>query len=152
MTAQDFRNLFSHQQAANELYIKMLFPNDSKFSPYAYRMIWHIHIAQNVWSCRILKKEFKWNFEQEFDLHTLRMVIRENEEMLNQILDTMDLNAAIEYKNIKGESYQSLLSDILLHVSHHYSYHRGQIARCIREADVAPPPTDLILWRRQKIN
>jgi uncharacterized damage-inducible protein DinB len=55
----------------------------------------------------------------------------------------------VEYQNFAGQKFSSLLSDIITHVVNHGTYHRGQIARIIRESGVQPPSTDYIVFARQ---
>jgi uncharacterized damage-inducible protein DinB len=59
------------------------------------------------------------------------------------------LDRSIAYKNSKGESYKSLVRDILTHVFMHSAYHRGQIACDIRQAGSVPAYTDFIHGVRQ---
>ncbi len=59
-----------------------------------------------------------------------------------------DLGRAIAYVNSKGEAFESTVGDILLHVAQHGAYHRGQIARLLREAGHTPPYTDFIQFAR----
>jgi uncharacterized damage-inducible protein DinB len=44
--------------------------------------------------------------------------------------------------------FRSQISDILLHVALHSSYHRGQIAAAVRAAGVTPVNTDFITFAR----
>jgi uncharacterized damage-inducible protein DinB len=59
------------------------------------------------------------------------------------------LGETASYKNTKGESWSSTTRDILLHVTMHSAYHRGQIAADMRAAGFTPAYTDFILAVRQ---
>ncbi len=59
------------------------------------------------------------------------------------------LSEKIAYKNLKGQSNESLLSDIMLQLITHGPYHRGQIASLIKRAEGAPPATDFIIYARE---
>jgi uncharacterized damage-inducible protein DinB len=61
------------------------------------------------------------------------------------------LAATVAYKNSKGESWDSSVEDILLHVVIHSAYHRGQIAADMRAAGFTPAYTDFIHGVRQKL-
>lgn len=64
-------------------------------------------------------------------------------------LPPASLAGGVAYTNSKGERYESAVGDILLHVTLHSAYHRGQIASAIRAAGHAPPYTDFIHAIRQ---
>ena len=55
------------------------------------------------------------------------------------------------YKNLKGESYENTIDEILFHLINHGTYHRGQIITLLRESGVAQMvSTDLINWFRER--
>lgn len=54
----------------------------------------------------------------------------------------------VAYVNTKGEAFENTVADIVAHVVQHAAYHRGQIARALRAADVEPPYTDYIQFVR----
>jgi uncharacterized damage-inducible protein DinB len=55
----------------------------------------------------------------------------------------------IAYTNSKGEAWTSTVEDILIHVTIHSAYHRGQIASDLRSAGLEPAYTDYIHAARQ---
>jgi uncharacterized damage-inducible protein DinB len=61
------------------------------------------------------------------------------------------LATTVTYKNSKGESWESSVEDILLHIVFHSAYHRGQIATDMRAAGFIPAYTDFIHGVRQKL-
>ena len=61
------------------------------------------------------------------------------------------LGVAVSYVNSKGESWRSLVADVLTHVVLHSSYHRGQIAGQVRAAGAEPAYTDFIHATRSGI-
>ncbi len=76
---------------------------------------------------------------------------RENARTLEGVLRTVneiELARTYVYTNSKGESFQSRLDDILLHLFLHGSYHRGQIALLQRSDGQEPVYTDYIHYRR----
>lgn len=61
------------------------------------------------------------------------------------------LLASLPYKNIRGEHYTQPVAEIVLHLSNHGTYHRGQIVTMLRQLGVERiPQTDYILFTRQK--
>ena len=55
---------------------------------------------------------------------------------------------AVRYTSEQGDSFNSHLSDVVLHVVMHGTYHRGQIAMLLGRGNVPIPHTDLIRARR----
>ena len=53
------------------------------------------------------------------------------------------------YKNQSGSPFESNVADILLHVSSHGHYHRGQINALARAEGWQPVSTDYILFARE---
>ena len=64
-------------------------------------------------------------------------------EYLSRLTDT-ELGRRVSYVNSKGERWENSVRDILLHVTHHGSHHRGQIALLVRDSGSAPAYTDYI--------
>jgi uncharacterized damage-inducible protein DinB len=64
-------------------------------------------------------------------------------------LDAAQLSRRVAYVNSKGESWESTVEDVLLHVVMHSAYHRGQIASDVRAAGHTPAYTDFIHCVRQ---
>lgn len=60
------------------------------------------------------------------------------------------LRATLTYKNMKGQKFIGQVSDIILHLNNHGTYHRGQIVTLLRQLGVNKiPPTDYIVFRRK---
>jgi uncharacterized damage-inducible protein DinB len=59
------------------------------------------------------------------------------------------LDERVSYTNSKGEAWTSTAEDILVHVTIHSAYHRGQIASDLRAAGIDPAYTDYIHATRQ---
>lgn len=143
-----FLSLFEYHDQANQKVMDVLYPERTEISDYAYKMFRHIVMAHHIWNHRILKLDFQYEFWEPLNQEQLEKLMVQNSNELRQILETHDLESMIPFTNLQGQTYQMKLIDILSHVSHHYAYHRGQIARAIREAGIEPPKTDLMLFRR----
>lgn len=55
----------------------------------------------------------------------------------------------ISYKDLKGNSWQTPLWQIVLHVVNHASHHRGQVSAMLRAMGHTPPGVDLIFYYRE---
>jgi uncharacterized damage-inducible protein DinB len=64
-------------------------------------------------------------------------------------MDERRLESGITYRNTKGEPWTNSVGDILMHVTMHSAYHRGQIAAAMRAEGHAPAYTDFIHGARQ---
>ena len=58
------------------------------------------------------------------------------------------LDQTVPYRNSAGRDFRNSVRDIVIHVTMHGSYHRGQIARLVRASGGEPPYTDYIQYRR----
>jgi uncharacterized damage-inducible protein DinB len=65
-------------------------------------------------------------------------------------LSDNDLLRVVAYKDLKGNPYTTPVWQIVLHVVNHATLHRGQAMSLLRQLGVAPPPTDLIFYYREK--
>lgn len=79
----------------------------------------------------------------------LRAVAAERRDFLDA-LDDQALEQPLTYRNLKGESFTNRLTDILMHVANHATYHRGQLTTMIRQVGALPPATDLIVYYRER--
>ncbi len=114
----------------------------------------HLLGAKRVWIKRLNQEELSgiaiW---PEMNWDECEALIEDNHTGYQQFLgDKTDseLESILIYKNSKGTVFQTPIREILMHVLFHGSYHRGQIARAIRESGEEPIPTDYILYVRDK--
>ena len=69
------------------------------------------------------------------------------EFLQSQTNETLGQN--ISYKDLKGNSWQTPLWQIVLHVVNHASHHRGQVSAMLRAMGHTPPGVDLIFYYRE---
>jgi uncharacterized damage-inducible protein DinB len=60
-----------------------------------------------------------------------------------------DLGAKLRYTNVKGESLENSIEEVLTHVLMHSAYHRGQLAMLTRDNGDTPATTDFIFASRK---
>jgi len=63
-------------------------------------------------------------------------------------LTQVEVDSSRDYRTTEGKAYTNVLSDMLLHVVNHSSYHRGQITTLLRQSGAVPQPTDFIFFLR----
>jgi len=54
----------------------------------------------------------------------------------------------VQYKDLKGNPYETPLWQIVLHVVNHGTHHRGQVSGFLRTMGHTPPPLDLMAYYR----
>lgn len=143
-----FRSLFDYHVRANELFLDVLYSENKPIDEYAFKMFRHCIMAHHIWNHRMLNLEYDYEFWEPLNKQQLEQLMDQNNRELIQILEICNLDDELNYKNQLAETFTSKIIDILSHVSHHYAYHRGQIARSLRECGIEPPKTDLIIFRR----
>ena len=112
----------------------------------------HVHAVQQIWLARWQGMEFTPPKAADYaSLGDLRHYARACHAALKAYLSLRkeaDLAAPLAYKNLAGEPFTQPLWELLLHLSHHSHYHRGQIATRLRKLGAEPPDTDLVIWQR----
>jgi uncharacterized damage-inducible protein DinB len=107
----------------------------------------HVLGAEAVWLARVEGHRSDVAVWPALSLDECEALSRRSAETLAGLvrgLTESDLTRSITYVNSAGLQFTSTIEDILLHVCMHGSYHRGQIARALRQAGQAPAPTDYI--------
>lgn len=83
---------------------------------------------------------------QVHDLDTCGAMLAESGSGLATI-DFTD-ERIIKYSNSTGTVFETAVSDILLHVFNHGTYHRAQIAKEMKQHNIEPINTDYIQFVR----
>lgn len=111
------------------------------------KFVAHILSAERLWLERLEQRNQTLPIWPDFDLQGCEQQMIDLKELWRNYLDNKterDLSETINYKNTKGETFDSRRRDVLLHVIMHSTYHRGQIAADMRAAGFTPPYTDFI--------
>lgn len=78
-------------------------------------------------------------------------LLKQTEEWKNWVAaaSEADLNRELPYKNLKGEPFIQPVKYIILHLSNHGTYHRGQLVTMLRQLGIEQiPKTDYIDFSR----
>lgn len=121
----------------------------------ARRFMSHLLLAEREWFARLDGKDSTgFDFWQSLSIDDCRKLHARNEEDYTRLLASVssddDLNRNVSYKNSKGVSYQNTIREILTHVFHHSTYHRGQVATAMRANGSTPAYTDYIAFIRER--
>ena len=112
----------------------------------------HIYLGELVWLRRVQGHSNVQitHFEAPGDTAALQTAWPLlHREWLDWAGSVTDWSVSVDHLNLKGEAFSMPAWQIVLHLSNHGSYHRGQVSATLRAAGIAPPATDLILWFRQ---
>ena len=114
----------------------------------------HIYQADSTWFGRIFGNPDAQTttFTPKPDLTGLSadwFVLLDRAADWSAMLSEPEWNDVISYKDSRGNSHQTAILPIILHVVNHGSYHRGQVSSLLRQIGVTPPNTDLINFYRQ---
>jgi uncharacterized damage-inducible protein DinB len=114
----------------------------------------HIWGAQDIWLRRLsgetptgfLANDFKGSNSELFD------GLLDNSRHWSDFLRTVGepfFSGHTEYRNLKGDVFQTSNAQIALHCLQHSTYHRGQIVTMARALGlIDPPQTDYIAYTR----
>lgn len=146
-----FQRLFRYNDWANQrLLITMKDHNvqDEKIIS----LMSHVISAQIIWLNRVKDLPTTpfplWQKYKLSELFTMNMESTANWN--NFILANRSESFAemIDYKNMEGKRFETLLQDIMIHVVNHGTHHRAQILTLLKSQGVDPGPLDFIVFTR----
>ena len=163
MNLIEIKRLYDYNSWANERVLESLqpirqeiFTSHKQASHGSIRgIIAHVGGAEWIWLQRwkgsspvslLSESEFE---TVEIAAQRLRKIDRDLQEFTSRLTQE-DLDGRRGYKTTEGKAYSNVLSDMLLHLANHSSYHRGQIATLLRQSGAVPQSTDFILFIRLK--
>ncbi len=121
--------------------------------PELLRLFSHTLIALKVWGTRIRGQDSShlaiW---PDLSLDDCERLLGENDQAFGEMLSNPRpdlLETVISYTNQHGLSYATKVRDILFHLVTHGGYHRGQLARRLREGGHEPVNTAYITYVRE---
>jgi uncharacterized damage-inducible protein DinB len=126
---------------------------ESSFST-VYRTCLHVWDASTIWWQRL--HQLEQIVVPSLSFHPTMIdvnngLLAQNRQWIDWIEAASDetLTRQLPYKNMKGESFIQPVNEILLHLSNHGTYHRGQLVTQLRQVGAeAIPATDYILFAR----
>ena len=163
MNLIEIQRLYDYNRWANERVLESLqpigqevFTRNKQASHGSIRgIVAHIAGAEWIWLER-WKGSSPVSLLSESEFETVEIAaqrLRKIDHDLKQFttrLTQEDLDGSRGYKTTEGKAYSNVLSDMLLHLANHSSYHRGQIATLLRQSGAVPQSTDFILFIRLK--
>ena len=120
-----------------------------------FNTVLHLWDVEELWWYRMQGQPLsEWpskQFEGEFaELRKSMLSASSRWEAWLQKLVEDDLEKIYDYKNSKGESFSQPLSEVVMHLFNHQTFHRGQIITMLRQNGVKEiTGTDFILFTRK---
>lgn len=111
----------------------------------------HVLGAAEVWLARLERRPARaavWPALTLAELEDLAGAVHAGYARYVAVLDEPALECLIAYTNSAGQSFETSVKDILMHVALHGQYHRGKINLLLRQAGLPPVPTDYIAFVR----
>ena len=111
----------------------------------------HLIAAEHVWMDRIEGVPQSVDVWPDWSVEEAVQKSEEAQERYARFLQSLPprgLQQNVVYVNSRGDQFESTIEDILLHVALHGSYHRGQLARAVRQNGGTPAGTDYIGYIR----
>jgi uncharacterized damage-inducible protein DinB len=110
----------------------------------------HIAATEHLWYSRIRGTPTDLAVWPEITVAESRAIAERHADLFDEIVagGGDGLDQMVSYRNSAGRDFRNSVRDIVIHVTMHGSYHRGQIARLIRASGGEPPYTDYIQYRR----
>ncbi|MEO6285764.1 MAG: DinB family protein [Dyadobacter sp.] len=115
------------------------------------RLMSHLQLAQSNWYKRIVGQQEDQPVWQILELPRLLSELDSNGQLWLEYIQKLHSGSFVEwrnYNNLAGQPLGNNVQDLLAHVVNHATYHRGQIARRIRELGFTPPTTDYVLFAK----
>jgi uncharacterized damage-inducible protein DinB len=111
----------------------------------------HILGADEIWLARIEGRAPRapvWPAPEIGEVRGLTALVHGSYARYLAALDHQELERSASYTNSAGIAFETVVADILVHVVLHAQYHRGKINLLLRQAGLAPAPTDYIAFVR----
>ncbi len=148
MNTNEHQLMIHHDHWAN-LQVKAMLLNMEIIPERARRIFDHILGAQSTWIGRIRNIPCELEIWPLLQPEQWQTIIDKHHQELVQIANNHTLlDSVITYQNSKGQSFTNKVSELLIHLSLHGQYHRGQIIAYTRDQIEQPPITDMIAFLR----
>jgi uncharacterized damage-inducible protein DinB len=145
------RRLYAHLEWADQAALRALQGAPGSLEKRALGLYAHVLGAEHVWLARLEQRRPSVAVWPDIPLAECATLSRENAAAFHAFLAALTetgLDEQIPYINSAGQHFRSTVLDILVHVSLHGTYHRGQVALLVRDGGGKPAPTDFIAFVR----
>ncbi len=122
----------------------------------AVQLLPHVHLARRVWLARLVPRPYEMpaDWFPSWSLDETRAYAADADRDWSVYLTALTdatLAREVRYTSSEGQSFASLVEDVLIHVYNHSTYHRGQVARLVSECGGKRAVTDFIALTRRPV-
>lgn len=146
-----YLHMFEYNDWANKLIFNEI-KDRQNLNPKIFSIFSHTIIAQILWLNRIKKEPYEFkDFWQMFTIDEMDLFYtRSTNDWIKFIRGQKEsgFQESYSYTNSKGIKYTNTLTQIIIHVINHSTYHRAQVAILLRQENINPPLTDYIAFLR----
>jgi len=144
----NIKEFIKYTKKADEIMITALANTGFSISE-ANTLLSHVLSAQHIWAKRMMNEKPDYAVWEVLLPEDFETIYQTNLALLENITETKSLDEVINYSNSAGDVFSSTVGEILMHVCNHGTYHRGQLAKMLKQAGYAVPLTDYIMLKRQ---
>lgn len=144
----NLNEFFRYTKKADEIIIKAFAATGFSISE-ANTLLSHVLSAQHIWAKRILGEQPLYAVWETLNPEEFLLIHQTNFVLFENILANIEVTRSIGYGNSSGKSFNNTVEEILMHVCNHGTYHRGQLAKMLKQAGYSPPVTDYIMLKRE---
>jgi uncharacterized damage-inducible protein DinB len=140
--------LCKYNDWANQLLFESFAASSEMIPANCLRLLSHVVNVQSIWLSRIRGQNQILGAWDEHGPEICKNLHKQTSAGLHAILleHAPDLLFKIEYRNFQGQLKENSITDILIHVFNHGTYHRAQIAQEMRRNGLEPVSTDYIIF------
>lgn len=131
----------------NENWIRNMENQETELNEFMIKSMSHIINVHHRWNSRLFEEIAE---SGNWDILPIEYWMRFCEENYRQTVDFLEkneLNQKIKYHSEEGVQLEKAVTDILYHILNHSNYHRAQIAREMKLAELNVPSLNFIFYR-----
>jgi uncharacterized damage-inducible protein DinB len=145
MMKQHYIKLFQYELWANQRIIDAL--EETKYpDERGLELLSHILAAQNNWLINVRKENSYVLLWEKKDLFECSQLLKNCTQGWINLINSLEEKDLTEHKKFESkaieEGFHSTLSDVMMHVINHSTYHRGQIVSALKGKIKTLPETD----------
>ena len=141
------KHKFEYDFLTNKKWCESLLKQEDSISDYSRKLMSHIINAHHIWIQRVLNLPSESNTWDIFPAEYWIKLSQENYLKTIEFLDNAEPLLEVHYKTEAGELGIKKASDILYHILNHSNYHRGQIAKDLRDTGLEVPVYNFITFK-----
>lgn len=148
---EHLERLVRHLAWADARILRLLNTSPGARRPEVMRLFSHVLAAERVWLLRMQGADGVGQpLWPSLALVEMNAMAAANALGYTRLLAGLDPEAEIAYTDTRGAAHRTPVHDVLLQVTTHGAYHRGQIAAALRAAGQEPVSTDYIVFAREQ--